>query len=263
MSNLTPNESAALRARIIEGADGLSPRGHGASRMVAIATSIVVVGAVSAGAVAVALGFGTTTDTLATPSPTASVTGTPSPSPTATAAPSPSLTPTPTVAPPAPPVVLEPGQNVVTEQEWNLLTERGWGYYYFQAADRYVAVDPTRDFPEEVTADIQQRIDAIPNNTLDQNDTTTSLSATYDLMIEVRGNARKEIVTLRYNPFSVPGEPNELAIRWFASSSQQGWSMPLSKNRDQLLADVNAWVAANTAPESWAVFVGPGEPIIP
>lgn len=264
MSEMTPKESAALRARIVAGADGLEPHRGGAARMVAIATSVAVVAVVSIGAVALSLGLGSTDDTLATPSPTPSISTTPTrtSTPTPTATPSDTPTPAPTQEPTTPPAALENGQDLVTPVDWDLLYTQGWGYY-MMSNERYVATDPTQDLPGEVATDIQRRIDAIPNNTMAENDRATSLMATSNLLADVRTTTGKDLVILRYNPFSVPGEPNDSAIRWYATASQQGWWMPLSKNRDQLLADVNAWIAANTAPGSWAVFVGPGEPIIP
>lgn len=268
MSDLTPKETAALRARIVEGADALPRRGRSASRIAAVASAVLVVAAVSVGAVSLALGLGPTTETMATPDPT------PSASQSVTSTPTPADTPSPTSAPPTtpsptpiePPViespVLEHGQNVVTEEEWQLLSERGWGYYYMREPQRYIATDPSQDLPSEVTADIQRRMDAIPNNTMADADGTTALTATYALMMDVRPTG-KEAVMIRYNSFSVPGEPNGIGMRWYARATQDDWWMPLSKSRDQLLADVNAWVAANTSPGSWVVFVGPGEPVVP
>jgi hypothetical protein len=87
--------------------------------------------------------------------------------------------------------------------------------------------------------------------------------AAYNLGLEASSTG-KAIVTIFYSPFSVPGEPNGMGMRWHARSSQDMmWWMPLSKSRDQLLADVNAWIAANTTPGTWVVFVGQGEPIVP
>lgn len=85
MSDLTPKESAALRARIVHGADGMPPRTP-VTRIVAIAAAFVVVGGIAVGTVGLALGAGRADNTMATPSPTptesASPTPTPSPTPT-------------------------------------------------------------------------------------------------------------------------------------------------------------------------------------
>lgn len=262
MSNLTPDESAALRARIVQGADGLPPR-RSPARIVAVASAVAVVGAIAVGSVSIALGLGATDDTLATPSPTPSVTESrtpsPTPTPTPTQTPSPSPTPTPTQTPTQAPVVLEVGDTIVTPEQWDLVAARGWTFYYFQDVDRRVAVDPAQALPAVVTADIQRRIDAMPIDQVGQSDTSGVM--VYNLLQELIPLG-KQFVVVRYNVFSVPPATGG-AMRWQAMASQEGWWMPLSKSRDQLIADVNAWIATNTTPGSWVVFVGPGEPDVP
>lgn len=268
MSDLTPKESAALRARVLAGAAALPPRRPTAGRIAAVASAVVIVVALGATAASFALNRETTT-AVVTPSPSAtptraapSPTATASPPPTATATPTPTPTPSETVPPPG--ATLESGDIVVDSAQWQLVSERGWGTW--QMADgRYIATDPALPLPAQVTEEIQRQMDAIPNNTVDQadGDHTTALVATQELMWRVRGTG-KQAIMVRYNSMSVPIDPaNPARMRWYAQATQSGWWMQVAVERDKLLADIDAWIAANTAPGSWVVFVGPGEPVAP
>lgn len=98
MSELTPQESAALRARVVSGADGLPPQRGMGSRVAAVSAAVVVVTGITAASIGLAVNMGRT-DTLATPSPTVSRTATATPTATPTPTPSPTAVPEPSVAP--------------------------------------------------------------------------------------------------------------------------------------------------------------------
>ena len=92
---LTPDERAAMRARIMGGAQDIAPAGAHRSAWIAGSIAAVLVVAIAGGVVA--------TSTLSTPQ----IANTPTPSPTVTSTPSPSPTPTPTPTAPAPAIAFD------------------------------------------------------------------------------------------------------------------------------------------------------------
>lgn len=87
---LTPDERAAMRARIVGGARDIAPAGAHRNAWIAGSVAAVLVVAIAGAVVA--------TSTLSAPP----IANTPTPSPTVTSTPSPSATPTPTPTPTAP-----------------------------------------------------------------------------------------------------------------------------------------------------------------
>lgn len=260
MSDLTPQESAALRDRVLKGVVSVDTRRRAVSRAVAVSSAVAVVAVLTVGVGVFALGQ--RDGTVAEPVPTA--TPTPTPDPTRTPTPDPTSTPpSPTTPPPIPtppPVVLESGDLIEDDAQWQLIAERGWGSWYMSDGT-HVATDPALPLPPAVADDIQARVDAIPNNTLDQasTDYTTALIASHALAEQVKAMTYKDVVMLRYNVMSVPIDPADPSReRWYARATQSGWWMPLELDREVLRAAVDEWIAANTAPNSWVVFVGPG-----
>lgn len=261
MSDPTPQESAAPEAHIPAGAAALPQKRLTTRRIVTVTSAVVLVGGLGAAAVAFALGQAPSAG-LAAPSslPTATASSTPTstvtPAPTSTV----NATPTPAGTPLPPAAALESGDMIADEGQWELVHDRQWGSWQMPDG-RSIAIDPKQPLPPQLRADIQSRLDAIPNGTVDQTEgATDALMRTSALLVEFEEQTGKAGIMVRYNSTALVLDPADPPVmRWYAMASGHTW--PLATERDTILADLEKWVAASPTPETWVVFVGPGDAV--
>lgn len=147
------------------------------------------------------------------------------------------------------------GELIQTPEQWELLWSTGFGYYGESDGD-YVAIDPSQTLPNNVSSDIQKRLDAIDVDGLDSKDGTIGLQAAQGLAYDVASTGKK-VVMIQYSVLSVPSAPDQRAMRWLAmpwecqaelrpvGHSELGPPLPVARRRRSVTWRGSVQVAAS------------------